>query len=41
MPHPERAINESLGNTDGRIVLQSLIMGVNATVTEKAALINF
>jgi hypothetical protein len=30
-----------LGNTDGRIVLQSLIMGVNAAVTEKAALINF
>lgn len=41
MPHPERATSAALGNTDGRIVLQSLIMGVNAAVTEKAALINF
>lgn len=40
MPHPERATNASLGNTDGRIVLQSLIMGVNAAITEKAALVN-
>jgi phosphoribosylformylglycinamidine synthase len=41
MPHPERATSESLGNTDGRIVMQSLIMGVHAAVTEKAALVNF
>lgn len=40
MPHPERATNASLGNTDGLIVLQSLIMGVNAAITEKAALVN-
>jgi phosphoribosylformylglycinamidine synthase len=40
MPHPERATSTALGNTDGRIVLQSLIMGVTA-VTEKAALVNF
>jgi phosphoribosylformylglycinamidine synthase I len=26
MPHPERACSESLGNTDGRIILQSLIL---------------
>lgn len=25
MPHPERACSESLGNTDGRIILQSLL----------------
>lgn len=26
MPHPERATSEALGNTDGRIILQSLIL---------------
>ncbi len=26
MPHPERACSEALGNTDGRIILQSLIL---------------
>jgi phosphoribosylformylglycinamidine synthase subunit PurQ / glutaminase len=41
MPHPERATSESLGNTDGLIIMRSLIMGVNAAVTEKAALVNF
>lgn len=41
MPHPERATNGSLGNTDGRIILQSLIMGVDAVANEKAALVNF
>jgi phosphoribosylformylglycinamidine synthase len=41
MPHPERATNESLGNTDGRIILQSLIMGLDAVSKEKAALVNF
>lgn len=40
MPHPERATNASLGNTDGRIVLQSLFTGINAVITEKAALVN-
>jgi phosphoribosylformylglycinamidine synthase len=41
MPHPERATNESLGNTDGRIVLESLIIGANAVANQKAALVNF
>lgn len=42
MPHPERATSESLGNTDGIIVIQNLIMNVKAGfVTEKTALINF
>jgi phosphoribosylformylglycinamidine synthase I len=40
MPHPERATNESLGNTDGRIVLESLIIGTNAVANQKAALVN-
>lgn len=26
MPHPERACSEALGNTDGRIILQSLLL---------------
>jgi phosphoribosylformylglycinamidine synthase len=26
MPHPERATSEALGNTDGRIILQSLLL---------------
>ena len=26
MPHPERAASEKLGNTDGRIILQALLM---------------
>lgn len=29
MPHPERACNQSLGNTDGRFVIQSLLMSEN------------
>ncbi|THU41018.1 phosphoribosylformylglycinamidine synthase subunit PurQ [Niastella caeni] len=40
MPHPERATSDALGNTDGRIVLKSLIINAKAVVTEKAALIN-
>ena len=36
MPHPERATNNSLGNTDGRIVLQALFAGINAAIPEKA-----
>jgi phosphoribosylformylglycinamidine synthase len=39
MPHPERATSEALGNVDGRVVMQSLI--INSLVTEKGALINF
>ncbi len=30
MPHPERATSEALGNTDGRIILQSLILSKKA-----------
>jgi phosphoribosylformylglycinamidine synthase subunit PurQ / glutaminase len=30
MPHPERATSEVLGNTDGRIILQSLILSKKA-----------
>jgi phosphoribosylformylglycinamidine synthase subunit PurQ / glutaminase len=42
MPHPERATSEALGNTDGRIVMQNLIINAKAGfVTEKTALINF
>jgi phosphoribosylformylglycinamidine synthase len=41
MPHPERATNDSLGNTDGRIVLGSLIIGANAVANQNAALVNF
>jgi len=26
MPHPERACSEALGNTDGKIILQALLM---------------
>jgi phosphoribosylformylglycinamidine synthase len=40
MPHPERATNASLGNTDGVIILQSLFKGINAAITEKGALVN-
>lgn len=42
MPHPERATSELLGNTDGIIIMQNLIMNAKAGfVTEKTALINF
>jgi phosphoribosylformylglycinamidine synthase subunit PurQ / glutaminase len=42
MPHPERACSTSLGNTDGRLILQSLIMNANpGLVTQKTALVNF
>lgn len=36
MPHPERACSEALGNTDGKIILQSLLMS-KATTTKTAA----
>jgi len=42
MPHPERATNAALGNTDGRIVLQSLIMNANqGLIKENSTLVNF
>jgi phosphoribosylformylglycinamidine synthase len=39
MPHPERACSEALGNTDGRIILQSLLFApanVKSAVTAEA-----
>jgi phosphoribosylformylglycinamidine synthase subunit PurQ / glutaminase len=39
MPHPERACSEALGNTDGRIILQSLLLspaGIQARVAAAA-----
>lgn len=33
MPHPERASEEALGNTDGRIILTSLLTGLTAPVS--------
>jgi len=42
MPHPERATNAALGNTDGRIVLQALIMNANqGLMKENSTLVNF
>lgn len=29
MPHPERAADDELGNTDGLLILQSIIKGIN------------
>ena len=37
MPHPERASDEYLGNTDGRYILNSLIKTIQA---KKAQLVN-
>lgn len=34
MPHPERACSASLGNTDGRVILQSLLL---SKATQRAA----
>ena len=31
MPHPERACSKALGNVDGRIVLETLVMGRKST----------
>lgn len=39
MPHPERACSEVLGNTDGRIVLQSLLFSGSAQLADAAALV--
>lgn len=42
MPHPERATSEALGNTDGRIVLQSLFIdAVNTFAKPRTAMANF
>lgn len=37
MPHPERACTEALGNTDGRIILQALIMAAKPSVSKPTA----
>ncbi len=39
MPHPERACSSALGNTDGRIVLQSLLFAKNPSTSRSAALV--
>lgn len=39
MPHPERACSKTLGNTDGRIILQSLLFSRNMKASPAAALV--
>jgi phosphoribosylformylglycinamidine synthase subunit PurQ / glutaminase len=41
MPHPERACSESLGNTDGRIILQNLYIDKIETAKQEKELANF
>jgi phosphoribosylformylglycinamidine synthase I len=42
MPHPERATAEYLGNTDGRIILNALIINAKSGVPQTSdALVNF
>jgi phosphoribosylformylglycinamidine synthase len=41
MPHPERASSETLGNTDGKITFQSLVMATKTTNPKQTALVNF
>jgi phosphoribosylformylglycinamidine synthase len=42
MPHPERASSGSLGNTDGRIIINALVMNSNIGSSKAAgALVNF
>ena len=36
MPHPERACTEALGNTDGRAIIQELLMTAKSTFTKPA-----
>ena len=38
MPHPERAVSEILGNTDGRKLFQQILNGKNATSTARQSL---
>ena len=41
MPHPERATSEALGNTDGRIILNALLINETVTpATQGSALVN-
>lgn len=42
MPHPERASSEVLGNTDGRVIINALVLNPNAKSSRAAgALVNF
>ena len=42
MPHPERATSEALGNIDGRIVLNALLINPDAALVKGSAeLVNF
>lgn len=42
MPHPERACSEALGNTDGKIILQTLFINKKPQIVNKQAqLVNF
>ncbi len=42
MPHPERACSEALGNTDGKIILQTLFINKRPQIVNKQAqLVNF
>lgn len=42
MPHPERATSEALGNTDGKIILNALLINPDsALVKTSAELVNF
>ena len=38
MPHPERAVSEILGNTDGRKLFQQILSGRNTTSTARQSL---
>jgi phosphoribosylformylglycinamidine synthase len=41
MPHPERATSEALGNTDGRIILNSMLINASHTpASQNSALID-
>ena len=37
MPHPERACSKALGNVDGRIILETLVMGRKSANPESLA----
>jgi phosphoribosylformylglycinamidine synthase I len=39
MPHPERACSETLGNTDGRTILQSLLFAKSNITAERVAVV--
>ena len=42
MPHPERASSKTLGNTDGRIIINALVMNPNFSASKTTgALVNF